>query len=219
MAFFFCYASISLAQNLSTKFDSLSYSVGLIVAENLKKQGITELNEEVVAQAINDIISDSELKISKRDADLIFKTHLKEKKMILGEENKVKGEAFLAKNATREGVTVLPSGLQYEVLKPGSGASPGPTDKVKTHYHGTLIDGTVFDSSVERGEPISFPLNRVIQGWQEALPLMKEGEKWRIYCPYNLAYGPQSPSPVIKAYSTLIFEIELIKVIGAPPNR
>jgi FKBP-type peptidyl-prolyl cis-trans isomerase FklB len=219
LAFFFCYASISIAQNLTTKFDSVSYSVGVIVAENLRKEGITELNEDVVAAAIHDIITDSELQIGKKDADQIFKTYLKKMKEVMGEENKMAGELFLAENAKKSGVTVLPSGLQYEILVPGTGLSPGPTDVVKTHYHGTLTDGTIFDSSVERGEPISFPLNRVIKAWQEALPLMKEGGKWRIYSPYDLAYGPQGAGPTIKAYSALIFDIELLKVESASSDR
>lgn len=123
-----------------------------------------------------------------------------------------KGKTFLAENATREGVTTLESGLQYEVIKEGSGAQPTTADKVKTHYHGTLIDGTIFDSSVDRGEPITFPLNGVIKGWQEGIPLMKVGAKYRLFVPQELAYGMQSPSPTIPAGSALIFEVELLDI-------
>jgi FKBP-type peptidyl-prolyl cis-trans isomerase FklB len=127
-------------------------------------------------------------------------------------DNKKKGEEFLAANAKKEGVKTLPSGLQYLVLKEGTGKKPGPTDEVEIHYHGTLVDGTVFDSSVERGEPMVHPVNGFIDGWKEALPMMKEGAKWRIFVPSDLAYGPRSAGPKIGPNSTLIFEIELLHV-------
>jgi len=130
----------------------------------------------------------------------------------LADANKKKGEEFLAENAKKEGVKVLPSGLQYVVLKEGTGKKPGPTDEVQVHYHGTLIDGTVFDSSVERGEPMVHPVNGFVEGWKEALPMMKEGSKWRLFVPANLAYGERSAGPKIGPNSTLIFEIELLKV-------
>lgn len=122
------------------------------------------------------------------------------------------GEIFLAENAKKEGVKMTASGLQYKVIKSGTGESPKPTDTVKVHYHGTLIDGTVFDSSVQRGEPISFPVTGVIPGWVEALQLMKVGDKWQLFIPARLAYGEQSPSPKIGPNSTLIFEVELLGI-------
>jgi FKBP-type peptidyl-prolyl cis-trans isomerase FklB len=122
------------------------------------------------------------------------------------------GEAFLAENAKKEGVKTTASGLQYKVIKSGTGESPKSTDTVKVHYHGTLIDGTVFDSSVQRGEPISFPVTGVIPGWVEALQLMKVGDKWQLFIPARLAYGERSPSPVIGPNSTLIFEVELLSI-------
>jgi FKBP-type peptidyl-prolyl cis-trans isomerase FklB len=122
------------------------------------------------------------------------------------------GEAFLAENAKKEGVKTTASGLQYKVIKSGTGESPKPTDTVKVHYHGTLIDGTVFDSSVQRGEPISFPVTGVIPGWVEALQLMKVGDKWQLFIPAKLAYGARSPSPLIGPNSTLIFEVELLGI-------
>jgi FKBP-type peptidyl-prolyl cis-trans isomerase FklB len=128
------------------------------------------------------------------------------------EKAKEEGAAFLAENAKKEGVVTLPSGLQYKVVKMGDGPKPKASDKVTTHYHGTLIDGTVFDSSVERNQPASFPVGGVIQGWQEALQLMPVGSKWILYVPYNLAYGDRGAGPKIGPYSTLIFEVELLKI-------
>jgi len=127
-------------------------------------------------------------------------------------QNKAAGAAFLAENAKKTGVTALPSGLQYEVMKAGTGAKPGPTDKVTTHYHGTLLDGTVFDSSVDRGQPASFPVNGVIKGWVEALQLMPVGSKWKLFIPSDLAYGDYGSPPKIQPGATLIFEVELISV-------
>ncbi|MCL4167424.1 UNVERIFIED_CONTAM: hypothetical protein GTU68_026282 [Idotea baltica] len=125
--------------------------------------------------------------------------------------NKVAGEEFLAKNGTRAEVTTLPSGLQYEVLTEGEGAKPTINSTVTVHYHGTLIDGKVFDSSVDRGEPISFPLRNVIQAWQEGVPLMSVGSKYRLFCPYDLAYGDRGAGPLIKPFSALIFDVELLE--------
>ena len=129
-----------------------------------------------------------------------------------GEKNIKDGEAFLAANAKKEGVKTTASGLQYKIIKSGKGKSPKATDSVKVHYHGTLVDGTVFDSSVDRGEPITFATNEVIPGWTEALQLMKEGDKWQLVIPGKLAYGERSPSPKIGPNSTLIFDVELISV-------
>jgi FKBP-type peptidyl-prolyl cis-trans isomerase FklB len=129
-----------------------------------------------------------------------------------GQANKKKGEEFLAANAKKEGVKTLPSGLQYLVLKEGTGKKPGPTDEVEVHYHGTLTDGTVFDSSVDRGTPITHPVNGFIEGWKEALPMMKEGAKWRLFVPSKLAYQQRGAPPKIGPNETLIFEIELLHV-------
>jgi FKBP-type peptidyl-prolyl cis-trans isomerase FklB len=129
------------------------------------------------------------------------------------ESNKEAGETFMANNKSHPGVIALPNGLQYEVIKRGDGSKPGATDEVLVHYHGTLIDGTVFDSSVERRQPISFPLNHVIQGWTEILQLMPVGSKWKVYIPYQLAYGNRPAGPKIQPYSALIFEIELLDIL------
>lgn len=196
----------------NTQIDTTSYSVGVVLAKNLQKDGFTDLNSAVVAQAIQDVMNKADLKVDPKVSEQIFKNELKNIKLKATEMNKAAGEAFLAENAKKEGIITLPSGLQYEVLVQGDGASPSKTDKVKTHYHGTLIDGTVFDSSVERGQPISFPLGNVIVAWQEALPLMNVGSKYRIYSPYNLAYGERGAGGTIKPFSALIFEIELLGI-------
>jgi FKBP-type peptidyl-prolyl cis-trans isomerase FklB len=195
-----------------TAQDSLSYSVGVVVAQNLRNQGMSNINHHIVSKAISDVLQDEELVIPFEEADINFKEEILRIKSIVKEMNKQAGEEFLAANKTKEGVITTDSGLQYEVLTEGDGPSPTVNDKVKVHYHGTLIDGKVFDSSVERDEPISFGLSQVIQAWQEAVPLMKVGSKHRIYAPYNLAYGDRGAGPVILPYSALIFEIELLAI-------
>jgi len=192
--------------------DSLSYSVGVVVAQNLKNQGMSNINHHIVSKAISDVLENKPLVIPFEQADINFKDEILRIKSIVKEMNKQAGEDFLAANKTKEGVMTTESGLQYEVLTEGDGPMPTINDKVKVHYHGTLIDGKVFDSSVERNEPISFGLSQVIKAWQEAVPLMKVGSKHRIYAPYNLAYGDRGAGPVILPYSALIFEIELLGI-------
>ena len=192
--------------------DSLAYSMGVVVAENLKKQGFKNINHHIMSKAISDVLQDDELFIGFEESDEFFKNELLRMKSKQKEMNKLAGEEFLAKNKVKEGIITTESGLQYEVLTEGDGPSPTSSDKVKVHYHGTLIDGRVFDSSVQRGEPISFGLNQVISAWTEAVPLMKVGSKHRIYCPHNLAYGERPAGPLIGPYSALIFEIELLGI-------
>lgn len=209
---FVLYSVSSLnAQDLKTLSDSTDYAVGLLAAQKLINDGMNDANQEDLVKGLTDGLYGEPL-LSLEEANKLYKEKIKivkEKKM---EMNKNVGEQFLEENAKKEGITVLPSGLQYEILTEGTGMHPETSDKVRTHYHGTLIDGTVFDSSVERNEPISFPLKAVISAWQEALPLMKVGGKWRIYSPYQLAYGERSAGPVIAPYSALIFEIELLGI-------
>lgn len=192
--------------------DSLAYSIGVVVAQNLKQQGFKNVNHHIMSKAISDVLQDEELIIPFKESDVFFRNEVTRIKTMQKEMNKQAGEEFLAKNKVREGVVTTESGLQYEVLTEGGGPSPTSSDKVKVHYHGTLIDGRVFDSSVERGEPISFGLNQVISAWTEAVPLMKVGSKHRIYCPSNLAYGERPAGPLIAPYSALIFEIELLGI-------
>ena len=165
-----------------------------------------------MAAAIQDVLTDQDLKIDVQQANANVQSYMQAKQAAQFAENKEAGEAFLAENAQRSNVVTTESGLQYEVLNPGSGAKPSATNNVTVHYHGTLIDGTVFDSSVNRGTPASFGLNQVIKGWTEGLQLMSTGAKYRFYIPYSLGYGEQAAGQAIKPFSTLIFEVELIKI-------
>lgn len=207
--FFGLCATVGLqAQNLNTFMDSVSYSLGVLVAQDLKSQGFDDINPEAFSQALADVMNGRELKVGEEEASMVFQTYAMQKQE---EKNKAQ-KTFLEENAKREGVTTLPSGLQYEVLKKGEGESPSATDKVTVHYHGTLIDGTVFDSSVERGEPATFPVNGVIKGWVEALQLMQVGDKWKLFIPSELAYGSRGAGQVIGPGATLVFEVELLSI-------
>ena len=201
-----------MSQEIKNEVDSVSYSVGMLVAKNLQSQGLTEINPELFQKAVSDIYSNGETLLTPAEAEAYFTQFMEKKQSMAGGDNRIAGEKFLAENAKKEGVVVLDNGLQYEILVAGDGPKPTVTDKVYTHYHGMLIDGTVFDSSVDRGEAIEFPLNRVIRGWTEILQLMPVGSKWRVYIPYDLAYGEQGAGADIGPYSALIFEIELIEI-------
>lgn len=203
-------ASLS-AQNTPIKMDSVSYSLGVLFAQNFKNGEKLNLDGESMAKGFNDALNGKET-IAADKCNAIFSSFMSSQSQKKYTANIEKGKAFLAENAKKPGVKVTASGLQYEVIKEGTGVMPKATDKVKTHYHGTLLDGKVFDSSVQRGEPIDFPVNGVIQGWQEALQLMKEGSKYKLYVPYNLAYGEKGAGGSIGPYETLIFEVELLKV-------
>ncbi len=201
-----------MSQEMKNEVDSVSYSVGMLVAKNLQSQGLTEINPELFQKAVSDIYSNGETLMTPEEAEAYFSQFMEKQQSMTGGDNRIAGEKFLAENAKKEGVVVLDNGLQYEILVAGDGPKPTVTDKVYTHYHGMLIDGTVFDSSVDRGEPIEFPLNRVIRGWTEILQLMPVGSKWRVYIPYDLAYGEQGAGADIGPFSALIFEIELIEI-------
>ena len=193
--------------------DTTSYSVGMIMAQNLLAQGVENLDAESFAKGVADMMAKKETVVSIEEATTNFQTLMREAQTNAHKGNKIKGEKFLAENGKRAEVTTTASGLQYEVLEASdSTQKPALTDKVNVHYHGTLIDGTVFDSSVDRGEPISFPLNGVIQGWQEGLQLMSVGSKYRLYIPYNLAYGERAAGPTIAPFSALIFDVTLLEI-------
>lgn len=196
---------------LTSAMDSVSYAIGLSVASNLKGQGIENLNADAIRMAVQNVNNDGEHPFSAKDGDMIVRSYMQKQMEVAQEANKKKGEQFLAENAKKEGVTTTESGLQYEVIKEGTGEHPVAESVVKVHYHGTLIDGTVFDSSVDRGEPISFGLNQVIPGWTEGVQLMKEGAKYKFYIPSDLAYGERG-SGSIGPGETLIFDVELIEV-------
>ncbi|MCK4661830.1 MAG: FKBP-type peptidyl-prolyl cis-trans isomerase [Bacteroidales bacterium] len=199
---------------LKTNIDSVSYSLGVSIGQNLKDQGLETPNVAALAKAISDVFGEGEPLYDAKTADMLLRTYfndLRNKKLL---ENKKEGEDFLAENKNKEGVVTIESGLQYKVLKEGDGAKPKETDNVTVHYHGTLIDGTVFDSSVDRGEPAPFPVNKVIAGWTEALQLMSVGSKWELYIPSELAYGERPPrrGGPIEPNMVLIFEVELISI-------
>ena len=199
--------------------DKLSYALGLGIGSQLKDMGAEQLNIDDFAQAIKDIIAGAELKVTHADSQKIVSEFFREqeakqraKAAENGKKLREEGEAYLAENAKKEGVVVTESGLQYKVINEGTGKQPKATDTVKCHYEGFLINGTVFDSSIQRGEPASFPLNAVIKGWTEGLQLMKEGAKYRFFIPYNLAYGEAGAAGAIPPYAALIFDVELIEV-------
>ncbi len=199
--------------------DKVSYALGLGIGSQLKSMGADSLNIDDFAQAIKDTISGAELKVSHKESQQIVQEFFKEQeakqRAQAAENGKVareEGEKFLAENAKKDGVQVTESGLQYSVIKEGTGKSPKATDTVVCHYEGFLTNGTVFDSSIQRGEPAAFPLNAVIAGWTEGLQLMKEGGKTRFFIPYNLAYGEAGAAGAIPPYAALIFDVELIEV-------
>jgi FKBP-type peptidyl-prolyl cis-trans isomerase FklB len=202
-----------------TKMDSLSYSLGVLVGQNLKQQGFENIDAATLAKAMQDVLKGDTLKLDVAQCSQIVQTYAMGKQAEMQaleakkyEANISAGKQFLDENGKRSGVTTLPSGLQYEVLTAGTGPQPTANDKVTVHYTGSLLDGTVFDSSVERGEPATFGVTQVIQGWVEALQLMPQGSKWKLYIPYNLAYGERGAGDDIKPYSTLVFEVELLKI-------
>lgn len=195
-------------QNEKAQF---SYAIGVSFATNLKSQGIDSLDLDALLVAMKDI-EGGQPKMSASEAGQLIQTYMESQQMKQFSSVKEEGEKFLAENAKKPGVKVLPSGMQYQIITEGKGPKPSPTDKVTTHYHGTLVNGQVFDSSVERGQPASFPVNGVIQGWQEALVLMPVGSKWRLFIPYTSAYGERGAGGSIKPYSALIFDVELISI-------
>jgi FKBP-type peptidyl-prolyl cis-trans isomerase FklB len=198
---------------LKTTQDSLCYSIGLSVASFFKQQNITDINTAMVARAIDDVTKKDSLLMNEQQANAWMLGYMQRQKTEKAAGNKKVGEEFLAANKTKPGVITTASGLQYIVLKEGTGPKPSLTDKVKCHYHGTLIDGRVFDSSVDRGQPIELSVNGVIAGWTEALQLMPVGSKWKLFIPSNLAYGDQQAGALIAPGSTLIFDIELLDII------
>jgi FKBP-type peptidyl-prolyl cis-trans isomerase FklB len=198
---------------MSTEQNNVSYAIGMSIAESLKNQNLTELDATVIAEAINDLMEGKAPRLSPEEANEIIHNHLEEKRSAAFMANKTEGENFLTTNKSKEGIQETASGLQYEILTEGNGQKPAATDVVSVHYHGTLIDGTVFDSSVQRGTPASFGVHQVIPGWTEALQLMNVGSKYRLYIPQNLAYGANPhPGGPIQPFSTLIFDVELLAI-------
>ncbi|MBR5241105.1 MAG: FKBP-type peptidyl-prolyl cis-trans isomerase [Muribaculaceae bacterium] len=193
--------------------DKLSYAIGLNIANNLKASGFANLSVEDFAEAVSAVYKGESAKMTDAEAKTVIQEYFEKAEKEKLTKNLEEGQKFLAENGKREGVVTLPSGLQYEVITEGTGKKPSATDTVSCHYHGTLIDGTVFDSSVLRNQPAEFPVNGVIKGWVEALQLMSEGAKWKLFIPSNLAYGERGAGQSIEPNSTLIFEVELLKVL------
>ena len=200
--------------------DKVSYALGLGIGRQLSDMGAQELNIDDFAQAIKDVIAGRELAIDNREAQQIvqdfFQAQEKKQRAANAAKHqalKAEGEKYLAENAQKEGVITLPSGLQYQVLREGNGKTPKATDSVRCHYEGMLIDGTLFDSSIQRGEPATFPLNGVIAGWTEGLQLMQEGAKYRFFIPYQLGYGERGAGGSIPPFAALVFDVELLEVV------
>ena len=192
--------------------DKISYAIGLSMGQNLMGSGVTSLEYADLAAGIKDVLEKNQPQISYQEAQQVLGKFFSELEEKIAGEAKAAGEAFLAENAKREGVKVTESGLQYEVLEATIGQKPKATDKVRVHYKGTLIDGTVFDSSYKRGESITFGLNQVIKGWTEGLQLMSIGSKYKLYLPYQLAYGERGAGANIPPYAALIFTVELLGI-------
>lgn len=200
--------------------DKVSYALGLGIVRQLSQMGADNLDIDDFAKAIKDILAGKKPEIDDAEAQTLVKDFFEKQEAKQRaaaaekfKETKEKGEAYLAENAKKEGVVTLPSGLQYQVIKEGNGRRPKATDKVKCHYEGMLVDGTLFDSSIQRGEPATFPLNGVIKGWTEGLQLMQEGAKYRFFIPYHLGYGENGAGASIPPFAALVFDVELIEVV------
>ena len=206
---------------LESQRDKVSYTIGVFSGNNLKQQSI-DVDPDIMLKGIKDSLSGGKMLLTDQEMSEVMAAFQKEmtikqseKRNAMAEKNRKEGETFLAENKTKEGVKTLPSGIQYKVVKEGTGKNPKATDGVVAHYRGTLIDGTEFDSSYQRNEPATFKLDQVIKGWTEAVVLMKEGAKWQIFIPSNLAYGENGAGP-IEPNATLVFDVELIKIISDP---
>lgn len=200
--------------SLKNTADSVSYSIGVSIGANMKKDGLDSLNLDVLKEAIHSAIKGDSLLLDAAKSQEVIQNYLTAKQKQKGDANLEAAKKFLAENKKKQGVIELPDGLQYMVIKEGTGPKPTAADTVSVHYHGTLIDGTVFDSSVERGQPAEFPVGAVIPGWTEALQLMHTGSKYKLFIPPALGYGDRSAGPKISANSTLIFEVELLSIKG-----
>jgi FKBP-type peptidyl-prolyl cis-trans isomerase FklB len=192
--------------------DKLSYAIGMSMASNLMSSGLKDIDVESFVKAFKQVIGQETTDMTPQEANQTLQEYFSKLQKDMLTKNLEEGKAFLEENAKKEGVTTLPSGLQYEIITEGNGKKPKATDKVKCHYHGTLIDGKVFDSSVQRGQPAIFGVNQVIKGWVEALQLMSVGSKWRLFIPSHLAYGEQGAGASIEPNKTLIFDVELLDI-------
>jgi FKBP-type peptidyl-prolyl cis-trans isomerase FklB len=199
------------AGSMKTQIDSISYSLGVSIGNNFKTNQLENVNVDQLAQGMKDVMAGKSA-ITQEQADQAIQQYMAEREKVKGEESLKKGKTFLEENKSKPGVKVTASGLQYIVLKEGTGAKPGLNDKVTTHYEGRLIDGSVFDSSIERGQPATFPVSGVIPGWTEALQMMPVGSKYKLFVPSELAYGERGAGGKIPGNSVLIFEVELLSI-------
>ncbi len=199
--------------DLSNDLEKFSYALGMSISANLIQSGVKTVSPEAFITALKDVYSGVQPRINPEEANQILEAFMAQSQAGDGKKNLEEGLAFLAENSKKDGIIELPSGLQYEVITEGEGDIPTANNEVKCHYHGTLIDGTVFDSSVERGQPATFPVNGVIQGWVEALQLMSVGSKWKLYIPSELAYGTNGAGGTIGSNATLVFEVELLEIL------
>jgi|HubBroStandDraft_1064217.scaffolds.fasta_scaffold59511_2 FKBP-type peptidyl-prolyl cis-trans isomerase FklB len=202
--------------SLKTENDSISYAIGVSLANFYKQQNISNINTTILVHAVKDV-ENSKPVLSEQQCQTTLMAYVQKQQAEKALGNKKLGQDFLAANAKKPGIVTLPSGLQYQVLKEGAGPKPKLTDMVRVHYHGTLIDGRVFDSSVDRGQPIELNVNGVIPGWTEALQLMAVGSKWKLFIPSNLAYGDRQAGQMIAPGSTLIFDVELLDIVNQTP--
>jgi len=193
--------------------EKVSYALGLSLGNNLLGSGVNALDYAELAQGIQDVMEQAKPKMSYEEAQTVINDFFQSLQAKGGDKAQSEGIAFLEENGKKEGIITLASGLQYEILSEGTGATPKASDSVKVHYHGTLIDGKVFDSSVNRGEPATFGVTQVISGWVEALQLMPAGSKWKLFIPSELAYGAQGAGQAIAPHTALIFEVELLEII------
>ena len=193
--------------------DKVSYALGLSLGNNLLGSGVTTLDYSKIAKGIEDVLEQKSTDMSAEEAQAVITEFFQSLQSTMGDKAQAEGKAFLEQNASRAEVITFASGLQYEILTEGEGAIPTADQTVKVHYHGTTIDGNVFDSSVRRGEPTSFGVTQVISGWVEALQLMPVGSKWKLYIPSDLAYGAQGAGQAIAPHATLIFEVELLDIV------
>jgi FKBP-type peptidyl-prolyl cis-trans isomerase FklB len=204
---------------LTTSTDTVSYAIGVSIGGNLKKDNLDEINVDLIANGIKAAMKNDSSIMKTADAQASIQAFMMGREKKKGEANIEKGKKFLEENAKKDGVKTTASGLQYQIMKAGTGPKPALTDKVSVHYHGTLLDGKVFDSSVERGQPAEFVVNQVIPGWTEALQMMPVGSKWKLWIPSNIAYGERSPGGSIGPNETLIFEVELLAILPPTPPK
>jgi len=199
---------------LTNQVDSVSYGIGIMIGGNISKDGLDSLNLDVLMQAMRAAIHKDSLKLDQQQANMVIQQYITGIKKKKGEATLVKEKTFLDENGKKPGVVTLPSGMQYIAMKTGTGLKPATTDTVICHYYGTFLDGTVFNSSVEQGQPVPFPVTGVMPGWMEALQLMPVGSKWKLFIPSHLAYGEQGRPGVIEPNTMLIFEVELLSIKG-----